>query len=79
MIVEIATAISLIKGAKQAFDVAKEAFDEIKECAEAGKSAHDSLSALTSFFSAAGKAEEGISKAKELQQNPPQNVPEDKS
>jgi hypothetical protein len=78
MIVEIATAISLIKGAKQAFDVAKEAFDEIKECAEAGKSAHDSLSALTSFFSAAGKAEEGISKAKELQQNPPQNVPEDK-
>jgi len=77
MIVEIATAISLIKGAKQAFDVAKEAFDEIKECAEAGKSAHDSLSALTSFFSAAGKAEEGIAKAKELQQNPPENVPED--
>ena len=78
MIVEIATAISLIKGAKQAFDVAKEAFDEIKECAEAGKSAHDSLSALTSFFSAAGKAEEGIAKAKELQENPPENVPEDK-
>ena len=78
MIVEIATAISLIKGAKQAFDVAKEAFDEIKECAEAGKSAHDSLSALTSFFSAAGKAEEGIAKAKELNENPPDNVPEDK-
>ncbi|CAB4141372.1 hypothetical protein UFOVP687_31 [uncultured Caudovirales phage] len=78
MIVEIATAISLIKGAKQAFDVAKEAFDEIKECAEAGKSAHDSLSALTSFFSAAGKAEEGIAKAKELNENPPDNVPEDR-
>jgi nitrate reductase NapE component len=77
MIVEIATAISLIKGAKQAFDIAKEAFDEIKECAEAGKSAHDSLSALTSFFSAAGKAEEGIAKAKELHENPPENVPED--
>ena len=78
MIVEIATAISLIKGAKQAFDVAKEAFDEIKECAEAGKSAHDSLSALTSFFSAAGKAEEGIAIAKELNENPPDNVPEDR-
>lgn len=77
MIIEIATAISLIKGAKQAFDVAKEAFDEIKECAEAGKSAHDSLTALTSFFSAAGKAEEGIAKAKELQEHPPENLPVD--
>ena len=77
MIVEVSTAIAVIKGAKAAFDVAKEAFDEIKECAEAGKSAHESLSALTSFFSAAGKAEEGIAKAKELQDNPPENVPED--
>jgi type I site-specific restriction-modification system R (restriction) subunit len=77
MIVEIATAISLIKGAKQAFEVAKEAFDEIKACAEAGKSAHESLGALTGFFSAAGKAEEGIAKAKELQEHPPENMPED--
>lgn len=77
MIVEITTAIALIKGAKQAFDIAKEAFDEIKECAEAGKAAHESLGALTSFFSAAGKAEEGIAKAKELQNNPPENMPAD--
>jgi hypothetical protein len=77
MIVEISTAIALIKGAKAAFDVAKDAFDEIKECAEAGKSAHESLSALTSFFSAAGKAEEGIAKAKELQENPPEDVAQD--
>lgn len=77
MIVEISTAIALIKGAKAAFDVAKDAFDEIKECAEAGKSAHESLSALTSFFSAAGKAEEGIAKAKQLQENPPQDVAQD--
>jgi hypothetical protein len=61
----------VIKGAKAAFDVAKEAFDEIRECAEAGKSAHESLGALTSFFSSAGKAEEGIAHAKELQENPP--------
>ena len=77
MIVEISTAIALIKGAKAAFDVAKDAFDEIRECAEAGKSAHESLGALTSFFSAAGKAEEGIAKAKELQENPPEDVAQD--
>jgi chromosome segregation ATPase len=77
MIVEVTTAIAVIKGAKQAFDVAKEAFDEIKKCAQAGKAAHESLGALTSFFSAAGKAEEGIAKAKELQEHPPENVPED--
>jgi len=68
--IEVATALMVIKGAKAAFDVAKEAFDEIRECAEAGKSAHESLGALTSFFSSAGKAEEGIAKAKELQDNP---------
>ena len=50
MIVEVTTAIAVIKGAKQAFDVAKEAFDEIKKCAQAGKAAHESLGALTSFF-----------------------------
>ena len=65
--IEVATALMVIKGAKAAFDVAKEAFDEIRECAEAGKSAHESLGALTSFFSSAGKAEEGIAHAKELQ------------
>lgn len=69
--IEVATALMVIKGAKAAFDVAKEAFDEIRECAEAGKSAHESLGALTSFFSSAGKAEEGIAHAKELQENPP--------
>lgn len=69
--IEVATALMVIKGAKAAFDVAKEAFDEIRECAEAGKSAHESLGALTSFFSSAGKAEEGIAHAKELQDNPP--------
>jgi len=69
--IEVATALMVIKGAKAAFDVAKEAFDEIRECAEAGKSAHESLGALTSFFSSAGKAEEGIAHAKELQNNPP--------
>lgn len=70
--IEVATALMVIKGAKAAFDVAKEAFDEIRECAEAGKSAHESLGALTSFFSSAGKAEEGIAHAKELQKNPPE-------
>jgi len=70
--IEVATALMVIKGAKAAFDVAKEAFDEIRECAEAGKSAHESLGALTSFFSSAGKAEEGIAHAKELQENPPE-------
>jgi hypothetical protein len=70
--IEVATALMVIKGAKAAFDVAKEAFDEIRECAEAGKSVHESLGALTSFFSSAGKAEEGIAKAKELQENPSQ-------
>ena len=69
--IEVATAIMVIKGAKAAFDVAKEAFDEIRSCAEAGKSAHESLGALTSFFSSAGKAEEGIAHAKALQDNPP--------
>jgi hypothetical protein len=69
--IEVATALMVIKGAKAAFDVAKEAFDEIRACAEAGKSANESLGALTSFFSSAGKAEEGIAKAKELQENPP--------
>lgn len=69
--IEVATALMVIKGAKAAFDVAKEAFDEIREYAEAGKSAHESLGALTSFFSSAGKAEEGIAHAKELQENPP--------
>lgn len=73
MIVEISTAIAVIKGAKAAFDVAKEAFDEIRDCAESGKSATESLGALTSFFSAAGKAEEGIAHAKELQDNPPKD------
>jgi hypothetical protein len=68
--IEVATALMVIKGAKAAFDVAKEAFDEIRSCAEAGKSAHESLGALTSFFSSAGKAEEGIAHAKELQENP---------
>jgi len=68
--IEVATALMVIKGAKAAFDVAKEAFDEIRSCAEAGKSAHESLGALTSFFSSAGKAEEGIAHAKELQDNP---------
>ena len=70
--IEFATALMVIKGAKAAFDVAKEAFDEIRECAEAGKSAHESLGALTSFFSSAGKAEEGIAEAKALQENPPE-------
>jgi len=70
--IEVATAILVIKGAKAAFDIAKEAFDEIRECAEAGKSAHESLGALTSFFSSAGKAEEGIAQAKVLQANPPE-------
>lgn len=69
--IEVATALMVIKGAKAAFDVAKEAFDEIRECAEAGKSANESLGALTSFFSSAGKAEEGIAHAKALQDNPP--------
>jgi hypothetical protein len=69
--IEVATALMVIKGAKAAFDIAKEAFDEIRECAEAGKSANESLGALTSFFSSAGKAEEGIAQAKALQDNPP--------
>lgn len=69
MIVEISTAIAVIKGAKAAFEVAKEAFDEIRECAEAGKSANESLGSLTKFFSAAGKAEEGINQAKQLQES----------
>ncbi len=77
--IEVATALMVIKGAKAAFDVAKEAFDEIRECAEAGKSAHESLGALTSFFSSAGKAEEGISKAKELQENPPEGQEDSRS
>jgi hypothetical protein len=77
--IEIATALIVIKGAKAAFDVAKEAFDEIRECAEAGKSAHESLGALTSFFSSAGKAEEGIAHAKELQENPPEGHEDSRS
>jgi hypothetical protein len=77
--IEVATALMVIKGAKAAFDVAKEAFDEIRECAEAGKSAHESLGALTSFFSSAGKAEEGIAHAKELQENPPENQEDSRS
>ncbi len=48
--IEVATALMVIKGAKAAFDVAKEAFDEIRECAEAGKSAHESLGRLPVFF-----------------------------
>jgi ABC-type phosphate transport system auxiliary subunit len=77
--IEVATALIVIKGAKAAFDVAKEAFDEIRECAEAGKSAHESLGALTSFFSSAGKAEEGIAHAKELQENPPEGQEDSRS
>jgi hypothetical protein len=77
--IEVATAIMVIKGAKAAFDIAKEAFDEIRNCAEAGMSANDSLGALTSFFSSAGKAEEGIAQAKELQANPPEGQDDSRS
>lgn len=77
--IEVATALMVIKGAKAAFDIAKEAFDEIRECAEAGKSANESLGALTSFFSSAGKAEEGIAQAKALQDNPPEGQDDGRS
>lgn len=67
----IATAKAVITGVKSALEMAKEAVDELRECAEAGKSAADSLGALGSFFSAASKIEEGVEAARHMQANPP--------